>query len=229
MVPNEGIKVDPKKIEAVQCWPKPSTSTKIRSFLGLAGYYRHFVEGFSSIAIPLTRFTQKGALFGWSDECEESFRKLKIALTTTPVLVLPLASGTYTVCYDISRIGIGLLGTELVRDALEKVKLIQDRLHTAQSRRKCYADWRARNVVFMVGKRVLLSSMKGVMRFGKKGKLSPQYIDPFVILERVVGPEVEVKENCISECSVEGSTGRGAPVRKYEEDRRVSGVANAMP
>ncbi|XP_070002887.1 uncharacterized protein [Nicotiana sylvestris] len=63
VVSGEGIEVDPKKIEAVQSWPRATTATKIRSFLGLAGYYRRFVEGFSSIAAPLTRLTQKVAPF----------------------------------------------------------------------------------------------------------------------------------------------------------------------
>ncbi|XP_070046375.1 uncharacterized mitochondrial protein AtMg00860-like [Nicotiana tomentosiformis] len=102
-----GIKLDPKKIKAVQSWPRPSSATEIRYFLGLDGYYRHFVEGFSSITAPLTRLTHKGAPIRWSDECEESFRKLKTALTTTPILILPSASGSYTIYYDFSRFGIG--------------------------------------------------------------------------------------------------------------------------
>ncbi|XP_070013696.1 uncharacterized mitochondrial protein AtMg00860-like [Nicotiana sylvestris] len=80
---SKGIKVDPKKIEEVQSWPRPSLGTEIQSFLGLARYYCRFMEGFSSIAAPVTRLTQKGALFRWSNECEESFQKLKTALTTT--------------------------------------------------------------------------------------------------------------------------------------------------
>ncbi|XP_070017874.1 uncharacterized protein [Nicotiana sylvestris] len=102
----DGIQVDPKKIEAVQSWPRPSSATKIRSFLSLAGYYSRFVQGFSSIALPLTKLTQKNAPFVWSDECEESFQKLKLALTTTPVLVLPSASGSYTVYCDALIVGI---------------------------------------------------------------------------------------------------------------------------
>ncbi|XP_070028729.1 uncharacterized mitochondrial protein AtMg00860-like [Nicotiana sylvestris] len=103
----EGIKVDPKKIKAVQSWPRPSSVTAIWSFLSFAGYYRRFVEGFSSIAVPLTRLTQKCTPFRWSDECEERFQKFKTSLTTTPVLVLPSALGSYTVYCDTSRIGIG--------------------------------------------------------------------------------------------------------------------------
>ncbi|XP_070032515.1 uncharacterized protein [Nicotiana tomentosiformis] len=80
-----------------------------------------------------------------------------------------------------------LLGIDLVCDALEKVKLIQERFHTVQSRQKSYANRKAHDVAFMMGERVVLrvSPMKGVMRFGKKGKLSPRYIDPFEVLERV--------------------------------------------
>ncbi|XP_070050923.1 uncharacterized protein [Nicotiana tomentosiformis] len=75
----------------------------------------------------------------------------------------------------------------MVLDALEKVKLIQDRLCVAQSRQKSYADQRVHDVAFMVGERVLLRvlPMKGVMRFGKKGKLSSRYIGTFEILERI--------------------------------------------
>ncbi|XP_070004666.1 uncharacterized protein [Nicotiana sylvestris] len=81
-----------------------------------------------------------------------------------------------------------LLGTDLVQDALEKVKLIQDKIHTLQSRQKIYGtDRKVRNIAFMVREEVLLrvSPMKGVMRFGKNGNLSPRYISPFEILERV--------------------------------------------
>lgn len=80
-----------------------------------------------------------------------------------------------------------LLGTNLVQEALDKVMIIQDRLRTAQSRQKSYADCKVRDVAFMVGERVLLRvlPMKGVMRFGKKGKLSPRFIGPFEILDRV--------------------------------------------
>ncbi|XP_070013946.1 uncharacterized mitochondrial protein AtMg00860-like [Nicotiana sylvestris] len=106
MVSSEGTKVDLKKIKAVQSCPSLSSTTKIQSFLSLAGYYRRFVEVFSSIVEILTRLTQKSAPFRWSDECEEIFQKQKTALTTTPVLVLPSASGSYAVYYDASRIGI---------------------------------------------------------------------------------------------------------------------------
>ncbi|XP_070048895.1 uncharacterized protein [Nicotiana tomentosiformis] len=80
-----------------------------------------------------------------------------------------------------------LLGTDLVQDALEKVEVIRDRLRTIQSRHKSYADRKVCDVAFMVGERVMLrvSAIKGVMRFGNKGKLSPRFIGPFEVLRRV--------------------------------------------
>ena len=68
VVSKDGIQVDPKKIEAVADWPRPTTVTEIRSFLGLAGYYKRFVKDFSKIAVPLTRLTQKNVKFVWTNK-----------------------------------------------------------------------------------------------------------------------------------------------------------------
>ncbi|WMV07783.1 hypothetical protein MTR67_001168 [Solanum verrucosum] len=80
---------------------------RYRSFLGLAGYYRRFVEGFSSIASPLTTLTQKKVKFQWSDDCEKSFAELKARLTTTSVLTLLVGSNGYVIYCDASRVGLG--------------------------------------------------------------------------------------------------------------------------
>ena len=89
VISDEGISVDPKKIEVVRDWKRPTTITEIRSFLGLAGYYRRFVKNFSKIAASLTKLTQKNVKFVWSAACEKSFHKLKELLTFAPVLALP--------------------------------------------------------------------------------------------------------------------------------------------
>ncbi|XP_075492513.1 uncharacterized protein LOC142530566 [Primulina tabacum] len=89
----QGVSVDPDKVEAVINWPKPTNVSEIRSFLGLAGYYRRFIEGISRIARPMTQLTQKDRRFVWSTECESSFRTLKENLTTSPVLALASGSG----------------------------------------------------------------------------------------------------------------------------------------
>ena len=70
----DDIKVDPKKIEAIAEWTRPTTVIEVRSFLGLAGYYRRFVKDFSNIAQPFTRLTQKNMKFIWTDRCEELYR-----------------------------------------------------------------------------------------------------------------------------------------------------------
>ena len=71
-----GVAVDPSKVEAVLEWERPTTITEIRSFLGLAGYYRKFIEGFSKLALPLTMLTRKGQPFVWTSQCETSFQEL---------------------------------------------------------------------------------------------------------------------------------------------------------
>jgi len=100
-----GIEVDPKKMDAVKCWPRPLTPSDIRSLLGLAGYYRRFVKGFSSIASPLTALTQKKAKFEWSEACEKSFQELKDRLTSAPVLTLPEGTNGFVVYSDTSKWG----------------------------------------------------------------------------------------------------------------------------
>ncbi|KAL0544274.1 hypothetical protein IC582_019387 [Cucumis melo] len=77
VVSREGVSVDPAKIEAVTSWPRPSTVSEVRSFLGLTGYYRRFVEDFYRIASPLTQLTRKGTPFVWSPAHESSFQELK--------------------------------------------------------------------------------------------------------------------------------------------------------
>ena len=77
IVSKDGIKVDPSKVEAVRDWLRPRNASKVRSFLGLAGYYRRFVEGFSKIVAPMIELTRKNLKFVWSDKCENSFQELK--------------------------------------------------------------------------------------------------------------------------------------------------------
>ena len=77
VISRAGIFVDPRKIEAIVSWEQPKNVSEIRSFLGLVGYYRRFVEYFSLIATTLTRLTRKGVKYEWSDDCEQSFQELK--------------------------------------------------------------------------------------------------------------------------------------------------------
>ena len=111
----EGVAVDPSKVEAVVSWERPKTVFEIRSFLGLAGYYRRFVRDFSKLAAPLTRLTRKGTPFTWSEDCESSFLELKTRLTTAPVLIIPQRGLGYTVCCDASLLGLGSVLEQLGR------------------------------------------------------------------------------------------------------------------
>jgi hypothetical protein len=107
VVSKDGVSVDPQKVEAIQKWPRPTSVTEIRSFLGLAGYYRQFIKDFSKISAPLTKLTQKHVVFKWNELCENSFQQLKDCLTSAPVLALPSSGGGYAVYCDASRIGLG--------------------------------------------------------------------------------------------------------------------------
>ncbi|XP_058781646.1 uncharacterized protein LOC131655860 [Vicia villosa] len=102
-----GVAVDPSKVEAVVNWDRPKSVTEVRSFLGLASYYRRFIMGFAKLALPLTKLTRKEVEFEWDSECEQSFQKLKKKLTTAPVLVIPNPNRSYEVLCDASKKGLG--------------------------------------------------------------------------------------------------------------------------
>jgi hypothetical protein len=103
----EGIAVDPSKVEEVLEWKSPKSVTQIRSFLGLAGYYRRFILNFSKISKPMTQLLEKEAKFKWSPQCEEVFLTLKKLLTTAPVLAQPDIEKSFDVYCDASGTGIG--------------------------------------------------------------------------------------------------------------------------
>ncbi|WVZ70796.1 hypothetical protein U9M48_019433 [Paspalum notatum var. saurae] len=103
----KGVAVDPSKVEDVLNWKQPQTVTEIRSFLGLAGYYRRFIKDFSKIAKPMTTLTQKNAKFAWSPKCEEAFGTLKKLLTSAPVLAQPDITKPFDVYCDASGSGLG--------------------------------------------------------------------------------------------------------------------------
>ena len=99
--------MDPQKIEAMVNWKPPKHVSEVRSFLGLAGYYRKFVEGFSRIAASLTKLTRKDVKYDWVDACQQSFEELKGRLTSAPVLALPNGRDGFVVYSDASRKGLG--------------------------------------------------------------------------------------------------------------------------
>jgi hypothetical protein len=107
VISEDGIAVDPEKIKEIVEWPRPTNVAEIRSFMGITGYYRQFIEIFSKISFPITSLQKKGVKFIWSQECQESFNKLKEWLTTAPILKFVDPYKYFTVCIDASKEGLG--------------------------------------------------------------------------------------------------------------------------
>ncbi|GJX20163.1 putative reverse transcriptase domain-containing protein [Tanacetum coccineum] len=107
VINGDGIHVDPSKIEAIKNWEALRTPSEVRSFLGLAGYYRRFIENFSKIAKSLTILTQKSKTFDWGKEHEMAFQTFKDKLCNVPVLALPDGPKDFVVYYNASGLGLG--------------------------------------------------------------------------------------------------------------------------
>ncbi|KAD3066721.1 hypothetical protein E3N88_34601 [Mikania micrantha] len=107
VVNEQGIHVDKSKIEAIKNWEAPKTPTEVRQFLGLAGYYRRFIEGFSKIAQPLTALTHKDKKYLWTEKQEAAFQLLKQKLCSAPILSLPEGTDDFVVYCDASIQGLG--------------------------------------------------------------------------------------------------------------------------
>jgi hypothetical protein len=106
-ISQDGISVDPEKVQEVMDWKPPTIVRQIQSFLGLAGYYRRFIPDFSIIAKPMTELLKKGVKYDWSQKCEDAFHTLRQHLTTAPVLAQPDNTKPFEVYCDASGTGLG--------------------------------------------------------------------------------------------------------------------------
>lgn len=120
IVSENGIETDPEKVKAVKEWPRPRNSKDVRSFLGLASYYRKFVKGFSEIAKPLHKLCEKNSRFSWTEACQTSFEALKQSLMSAPVLAYPKLGSRFILDTDSSDFASGAVLSQ-VQDGQERV------------------------------------------------------------------------------------------------------------
>ena len=109
IVSRRGLEAEKSKVQAVRDYPRPTNATEVRSFLGLVGYYRRFVRGFSTIANPLFNLERRATQFYWGEDCEAAFNELKTKLTTAPILAFPKFDVQFTLTTDASNHGLGAI------------------------------------------------------------------------------------------------------------------------
>jgi transposase InsO family protein len=130
----EGLSVDPQKIDAVRQWPTPTNVSEIRSFLGLAGYYRRFISNYSSTALPLTELTKDEVEWKWQDEQRSAFESLKQQLSAAPVLLLANPDLPYVIHCDASGFAVGACLMQDQGSGLQPVSYISSKMKPAETR-----------------------------------------------------------------------------------------------
>ena len=118
VVSRDGVSVDQLKVNKVKNWPVPKTSKEVQQFLGLANYYRRFVQGFANTSRPLHRLTEKTAKFTWTAECQAAFDELRYRLCDTPVLSFPDYTKSFILDTDASDTGLGAVISSLMKVAM---------------------------------------------------------------------------------------------------------------
>ena len=136
VVSSEGVATDPEKVKAVREWQTPDTLRNLRSFLGLCSYYRRFIEGFSTLAKPLTKLTEKGKEFVWGKDQATAWEELKKKLVSAPILAYPDPKKTFILDTDASGVGIGAVLSQ-EQGGRERVIAYGSRTLTKEERRYC--------------------------------------------------------------------------------------------
>ena len=149
VVTPDGIATDPEKIGDIEEWRRPTCIKEVRQLLGLASYYRRYVQGFCEIAKPLYNLTKKSVVFHWITECEEAFYALKQSLTTSPILAYPDNNGKFTLDTDASAYGIGAVLSQ-EQDGKERVIAYASRTLSKTERNYCVTMKELLAVVYFV-------------------------------------------------------------------------------
>ena len=171
VVTQEGVLVDPSKVEKVQTWPVPQSVQEVRQFLGFCSYYRRFIQNFAQIAKPLHRLTEKNAKFNWTAEAEKAFEHLRKQLSTTPVLVYPDFEKEFILDTDASDSGIGAVLSQVDSQGRERVIAYGSRLLSKPERHYCVTRRELLAVVFftnqfrpfLLGRHFLLRTDHGAL------------------------------------------------------------------
>jgi hypothetical protein len=132
IIGREGIKPDPDNLRGVESFPIPNNVKEVQSFLGLANYYRRFVDDYAAISRPLTRLMKKGVAFSWTPECEEAMAALKKALTTSPVLAYPNFGEPFTISTDASNFAIGAVLSQEIGGVERPIAYASRQLNTPE-------------------------------------------------------------------------------------------------
>ena len=187
VISGDGLGVDEAKVQAVREWPTPMTLTEVRSFHGLASFYRHFIANFSSIMAPITD-CMKGNTFRWTEEAESAFQLIKDCLTSAPILGLPDFSQPFELHTDASRVGIGAVLSQNNRPvAFFSEKLSDSKLNYSTYDIEFYAVvqavryWRH----YLFHKEFILYTYHDSLRhLHKQDKVSPRHTRWVAYLER---------------------------------------------
>lgn len=147
VVSEKGIEPDPEKVQTVKDWPTPTKLNELRSFVGLASYYRNHIEGFANLARPLHELTKKGVLFQWTSRQDDAFTHLKEKLVTAPVLASPIDQGKYVLDTDASNEALGAI-LHQEQEGVLRVIAYASRVLTAAERVYCTTRKELLGVIF---------------------------------------------------------------------------------
>jgi hypothetical protein len=132
VISDKGVKIDESRTEVISNYPKPKNARQVKQFLGLASYYRKFIQNFADVAKPLNELTRQDTQFKWSSECEMAFEELKRRLASPPILKFPDFDRPFTITTDASNIGLGAILSQIYNNNEHVVAYASRNLNSAE-------------------------------------------------------------------------------------------------